>query len=141
MSAAVVYRMYDADLHLLYVGCSTNLMQRVSGHRSTVPWWPDVDTITVEHFADRSSALAAETVAIRDERPLHNVRGLATQSATAKPQPAALYLNQSIYEALGGRGTPTSPMTRPELEAIAAELGCRPEALSPCLSGFTKRAA
>jgi hypothetical protein len=69
-----LYRLFSADSDLLYVGISNAPMTRFESH-SVRPWWPDVAEIRLEHFADRAAALDAERVAIRDERPLHNVQG------------------------------------------------------------------
>lgn len=71
-SEAVVYRMYDADDRLLWVGMSTNLIQRIVSHRATQQWWPRVAKVTVDHFAGRKAAAAAERAAIAAEAPEFN---------------------------------------------------------------------
>jgi len=68
-----LYRLYDVDDHLLYVGISQNFAQRWSQHAGLKPWWADVARTTVEHFPDRSEALAAEREAIRSEQPIYNL--------------------------------------------------------------------
>jgi hypothetical protein len=69
-----LYRFYDADDRLLYVGISLHAAQRASEHRRDKPWWPDVARMNVEHLdGDRKTAEAAERRAIVNERPLHNV--------------------------------------------------------------------
>lgn len=83
--SAVVYRMYNADYRLLYVGQTMNALQRVQSHSSTAAWFPDVDTITVEHFASRSEALQAEIEAIRNEKPQHNVQHAKPQRKKRAP--------------------------------------------------------
>jgi excinuclease UvrABC nuclease subunit len=67
-----VYRAYDADGALLYVGLSMNLEGRLSKHRRSA-WWPKADEITVQWFENRESAQAAERAAIRDEDPIYNI--------------------------------------------------------------------
>jgi excinuclease UvrABC nuclease subunit len=67
-----VYRAYDEDGELLYVGISMNLEGRLAKHRVTT-WWPEVDEITVKWFSGREAAKAAERAAIRNENPRYNV--------------------------------------------------------------------
>lgn len=68
-----LYRFYDTHDRLLYIGITVSLPTRLTDHRDDKPWWRDVARMTVEHFADRESVLAAEKAAIVTERPLHNV--------------------------------------------------------------------
>jgi len=37
-----VYRLYDADSNLLYVGCTKYLANRLKAHSKDKEWWPDV---------------------------------------------------------------------------------------------------
>lgn len=70
---ADLYRLFNDDNVLLYVGVSKSTIRRLAEHNSTT-WWLDVASMTVEHFTDRAAALAAESVAVKTEAPLHNVR-------------------------------------------------------------------
>lgn len=72
--ANVLYRMYDADGVLLYIGITTNLEDRLADHRGFKGWWREVSTIKLEHFPTRSSAEDAERLAIETEVPRWNVR-------------------------------------------------------------------
>jgi hypothetical protein len=65
-----VYRLFDANGRLLYVGM-TSRAGRWFEHLSR-EWWPDVATATVEHFPTREDASLAEANAIRNENPRHN---------------------------------------------------------------------
>jgi excinuclease UvrABC nuclease subunit len=67
-----VYRLYDADDVLLYVGASKNTAQRWSQHAKTKFWWHKVASREVVWFDGRPSALLAEHLAIVAEHPLHN---------------------------------------------------------------------
>lgn len=67
-----VYRAYDADERLLYVGISMNLDGRLSKHRSSA-WWPLVEEITIQWFDGREAAKAAEREAILNESPIYNL--------------------------------------------------------------------
>lgn len=68
-----LYRIYDENDTLLYVGISFSVMVRLSGHKDK-PWWSEVRTIKVENFETREAVEAAEHEAIRRERPLHNIK-------------------------------------------------------------------
>lgn len=83
MSAHVLYRFFDQDGDLLYVGITNNPGRRWSQHRADKPWWSEVHHIEMEHHADRESVLRAEATAIRAERPRHNVIGTVPSPASA----------------------------------------------------------
>lgn len=74
MSVHTLYRFYDADDVLLYVGQSVNPGRRMEKHRDTQTWWRDVARIEMEQHPDKVTLLAAEREAIKEEKPLHNVR-------------------------------------------------------------------
>jgi predicted GIY-YIG superfamily endonuclease len=68
-----LYRHYDKAGTLLYVGVALCVLRRTIGHRTGAKWFLDIATITVEHYADRRTALEAELAAIKAESPKHNV--------------------------------------------------------------------
>lgn len=72
-SPHVLYRFYDSAGRLLYVGITLNLPGRMQAHRSDQPWWYEVSDVRVEPYPSRRSVLAAESLAIRTERPLYNI--------------------------------------------------------------------
>lgn len=67
-----LYRHFDKDGRLLYVGISFRAIVRQAAHSNAAPWWDDVATITVERFETRKAAKSAERRAIETEKPLHN---------------------------------------------------------------------
>lgn len=69
----VLYRFFDADGVLLYVGISLHGIQRMSNHQTTQPWWSSVSRTSLEHFPDRESAREAERAAIASEGPRYNI--------------------------------------------------------------------
>lgn len=71
---AQLYRHFDDTGRLLYVGISITALKRTMQHRGKSHWFREVCTITIEHFATRAQAEAAEIVAIQTEKPLHNLR-------------------------------------------------------------------
>jgi predicted GIY-YIG superfamily endonuclease len=70
----ILYRFYDDEDSLLYVGITTNPGRRFEKHDYEKSWWGSVARIDVEHFADRESLLAAERAAVKNEKPVHNIR-------------------------------------------------------------------
>lgn len=75
-SEYTVYRLYDADRHLLYVGATANWTDRRRGHVSK-PWWPDVDESLTQltRYASRGDVARAERDAIESESPKYNICG------------------------------------------------------------------
>jgi hypothetical protein len=81
----MLYRFFNDLGQLLYVGISARGPKRWSEHGRDRPWWHEVRSSTIEHFANRNDALQAESEAIKSERPLYNVQGAAKAKArTAK---------------------------------------------------------
>jgi predicted GIY-YIG superfamily endonuclease len=70
-----LYRLFDADGALLYVGITYDTEQRFASHRNSSPWWKDVASESIEWHGSRRLALAAESAAIKAERPRHNISG------------------------------------------------------------------
>jgi predicted GIY-YIG superfamily endonuclease len=69
----VLYRVYDAQGALLYIGITMNPGSRFAQHSEDKPWWTDVADIRVEHYGSREEVLAAERDAIKSEHPRFNV--------------------------------------------------------------------
>lgn len=73
-SDLVLYRFFDADGGLLYVGIAARFWTRFSAHRRTSEFFPEAATVTMQRgFASRDDLLAAEAAAIRAEKPQFNV--------------------------------------------------------------------
>jgi len=68
----VVYRCFDADRRLLYVGSTLNTFTRFQAHEKRSPWWADVKDISTEEHPDLTAARIAEAAAIRREHPARN---------------------------------------------------------------------
>jgi len=68
-----LYRFFDVDGRLLYVGIARDLGSRFLAHRRRSEWWADVATGTTETHPSRADAELAEAIAIHSEHPLHNV--------------------------------------------------------------------
>lgn len=68
----VVYRLFDAQDRLLYIGSTDNSNHRYEYHRCMQTWWPDVARKEEREFPLLAAARIAEQKAIDTERPLHN---------------------------------------------------------------------
>ena len=80
---AAVYRMFDRDGKLLYVG-KTSCAGRFDDH-AVKRFFPLLATITLEWHDTEASALVAERTAIVSERPRYNIAG--KQGAQLAPLP------------------------------------------------------
>lgn len=77
-----IYRWFDANDRLLYVGITANPGQRVQHHEYNQPWFAAATRCVVEWYETRAEAEAAELVAIRREEPLRNTRGFVKERAS-----------------------------------------------------------
>lgn len=75
-----LYRLYDGNDHLLYVGTSVDPQNRWEQHAREKLWWSSVSRATVDWHPDRTSAMAAERAAIKAENPLHNDKATADEA-------------------------------------------------------------
>lgn len=69
----VLYRMYNSDGELLYIGITVGVYSRFLEHSKQKQWWSQVTDIKLEWCDSRSSAELAEFNAIKSESPKHNI--------------------------------------------------------------------
>lgn len=67
-----VYRCYDAEARLLYVGITAKGVQRQRQHSYRSTWFSEMVRMEWEHFASKPEALRREAELIANENPLHN---------------------------------------------------------------------
>lgn len=79
-----LYRFWNAEGHLLYVGLTVDPGARWKAHGREKSWWTEVVTVTLEWFPDRDSVEIAEIKAIREEKPRYNV--VHNQPVAEEPQ-------------------------------------------------------
>ncbi len=72
LSKHAVYRFFDANGALLYIGLTVDPGARLRAHRSK-PWWFDIVRIEIERHETRQAAAIAERAAIKAEEPIYNV--------------------------------------------------------------------
>jgi predicted GIY-YIG superfamily endonuclease len=82
-----LYRHFDADGLLLYVGISSKPPQRLAEHARGSDWAKAIARVTIEWFETREAALAAEANAIRDEAPIFNLALQPGEKLPRKPRP------------------------------------------------------
>ncbi|MGW6288864.1 hypothetical protein [Streptomyces sp. NPDC055107] len=74
-----LYRLFDEGGTLLYVGIAVDPEVRLRVHSREKTWWPRVAQRSIEWFASRSEAEAAEVQAITCEGPSQNVSHSTTR--------------------------------------------------------------
>jgi predicted GIY-YIG superfamily endonuclease len=132
-----LYRLFDANDQLLYVGVARNPDVRWATHSQSKPWWSSVERRAVEWHDDRASAERAELAAIRMEKPLHNVVGTPASTVSAvggktptRPIRVGLTTWSSFGAAAKAQGQDRSAVLRAFMawytEEPAAELPERP---------------
>ncbi|MFJ2374984.1 hypothetical protein ACIOZL_19575 [Streptomyces sp. NPDC087769] len=118
---AAVYRLYDADGTLLYVGMSCDPAKRFMGHRADKPWWGEVDTHTLEWFGTRAGASVVEVAAITDERPKYN----KAHNETLNDIQAAVYAKREIFERGFSDYRPLAVLIEEEIDGGVWPVGVR----------------
>lgn len=68
----VVYRYFDNEGLLLYVGQTKEFFNRLHAHERNSSWFTIVASVTLERFETESEMKAAELVAIQTENPIYN---------------------------------------------------------------------
>jgi hypothetical protein len=71
-----LYKLYDADRNLLYVGQTTNLKARLAAHATNAAWWSGVAYTDTEEYPSAWELSRGEREAIVALRPRHNVAHL-----------------------------------------------------------------
>jgi predicted DNA-binding transcriptional regulator AlpA len=71
-----LYRHYDADGTLLYIGISLNAISRLLAHKDYASWFAGIARIEITGYPDRATAALAERIAIGRENPKHNIHFL-----------------------------------------------------------------
>ena len=69
-----LYRHFNSEGALLYVGISVNAINRTRQHSKVSKWYGEISTITIQHYLNREEAIEAEGIAVKLEGPLYNIR-------------------------------------------------------------------
>lgn len=81
MGTTALYRYFDDQDRLLYVGITSDLTIRTRNHMKASDWMDFAVRSTIERYASRPEAEAAEHKAIAEETPIFNARGNAIPEA------------------------------------------------------------
>lgn len=68
-----IYRHYDKNDNLLYVGISLSAISRLSSHKNSSPWFHKISSVKIEGCESKASAIQKEKEAIKKERPMYNI--------------------------------------------------------------------
>ncbi len=79
-----LYRHFDKDGRLLYVGISYCTPERLAGHRGASDWFDEIVRIEIERYPSRAEAHKAEIEAIKNEKPIHNLWTDARRGSNAR---------------------------------------------------------
>jgi predicted GIY-YIG superfamily endonuclease len=91
-----LYRLYDDEGRLLYVGITRDPEKRFAQHAATKYWWKWVKRRRVEWFDRRSSARAAEEMAIKVGNPDYNIEHARARAVA----PLSVSMNVAEMEGL-----------------------------------------
>jgi hypothetical protein len=69
---SALYRLYDSEGTLLYVGISAHPSERLKQHAGDKAWWHHVARHEITWIDSRDEAVKAEAEAMRSELPLYN---------------------------------------------------------------------
>lgn len=89
MGRTALYRHFDADGKLLYVGISNDALRRLLQHKDRSHWFETIAQVDIEWLGGRETALAAEAIAIAKECPAWNVARPAAAGRRSWPSASA----------------------------------------------------
>jgi len=73
MSETQLYRHFDGQGELLYVGVSLSTVKRLGQHKNHSHWYDRIAKVEIQKFPTRKEALRAEREAVSSEQPLCNI--------------------------------------------------------------------
>jgi len=121
-----LYRYFDIDDRLLYVGISDKPTRRWSQHRHKKPWASQVATQQAEWFDTRVEAAARELAAIHTEKPIYNFRDtpkMFSKPFNPKPLEQRYCGAAEVAQVFGvGRQRVQQIVTRPDFPAPTVDL-------------------
>lgn len=108
-SLTYLYRLFDAEGRLLYVGITKQLETRMEQHAKVQHWWPLVVSRNTQPFATRVAAMEAEAAAILSENPSYNIAGRDPERAEGRARSVAHWCEQDVesWSITGAEVTPT----------------------------------
>lgn len=119
----VVYRCYDRDGELLYIGSSRDVVRRMEAHAHSSFWRPWVARVRIQITPDVFTARRVEAEAIRTENPRFNLK---------HRKPRSEWSDQDFHDVITAlrRGRPFTNAVRNRVNQLQRELGYRTEGLA-----------
>jgi excinuclease UvrABC nuclease subunit len=68
-----LYRFYNQNDQLLYVGITKFFEPRLKQHYKNAEWFFETSRVTLEHYQTRQDVEQAESRAIKSEKPKYNI--------------------------------------------------------------------
>jgi predicted GIY-YIG superfamily endonuclease len=135
-----LYRLYDADDELLYVGITWNPKSRWESHATYKSWWHKVARKTVEWHEDRRTAIAAEARITAAEKPRYDDSARRSQGTPRRNAPDHEGI-QKVAEALTSRIKEDvyPPGTRLSTGPVAQEYEVARTTASSAMHSLTKQ--
>jgi len=97
-----VYRLFDADARLIYIGCTYDVESRLKSHRHVMWWAPQIARIKITVHPTKAAAHEVERAAITAEKPRWNVNGKWAARSTFGVQDYADYIKALELHPDGG---------------------------------------
>lgn len=79
-----LYRHFDEQGELLYIGISLSAMARLGQHKRTSEWVDQISTMTIEKYNSREELKVAEKLAVAHEKPKYNIKLQAKERSNKK---------------------------------------------------------
>lgn len=118
-----LYRFYDTDDQLLYVGITDRGPRRWREHMAHKPWWSDVARIDLEHIEGRRAAERAERQAIITEQPLHNIVHARAKSTSRSDPSTPSWVNaHTCWPEQRGRFSDRQPFLARDLKRLGVPI-------------------
>lgn len=106
-----VYRCWDGNGRLIYVGVSVAPLQRMDQHKTNSWWFDQTARVTYRVFPTREYAMARERQAIAEENPRWNVRGRDREAWSADDY-------RDAHHSMTVRGAKVDRIHKLRLEAV-----------------------
>lgn len=141
-----LYRFFDCEGELLYIGLSLNAVARATQHRGDKFWWDDIASMTIEKVPLAQLA-QREAEAIQQEHPLHNRHRPASSARTVRERrivvrPATKWAGKAEIGRYGAivswsRTPDRSARTRPARRRSPSSIEWHIDRLGPEFDGAT----
>lgn len=111
MARTALYRHFDADGRLLYVGLSATPMLRTRTHMNGADWRDAITSVLIESHETREAAEVAERIAIQSEAPAHNKTWAKTAPHDSRAAPEGAFRRALLYH-MAVQGTSITDLVR-----------------------------